>query len=387
MQSSNAPTKLKLPFASSGGKNAIPNTSQIGIVAGAASYPDGFPQLTRTPLVAGGVPPSGLDMNGVLFEMTAIARWLASGAGFTYDGAWASDSNVGGYPKGARVMRSDGVGYWLNTTDNNTTDPEAGGAGWVPDYTHGTTAVTMTSSNVTLTALQYGKPIIVITGTLTANLNLIFPNIAGRWAVVNNTTGAFTITAKTVAGSGVVVTGSQSVVGDGTDMYSTSGMAGITQAQADARYCQIGYMLVQDQKASGTEGGSSTSGTQTRTINTTVANTISGASLASNQITLPAGTYRVRGSSTNASGVFARTWLRNVTDSTVAAQGGSAAGYNVSVYPSMPSEFVGRFTITGPKVFDVQHYSSQAIATIGLGRAVSSGAVEIYTTVEIIKES
>lgn len=231
MQSSNAPTKLKLPFASSGGKNTIPNTSQIGIVAGAASYPDGFPPLTRTPLVAGGVPPSGLDMNGVLFEMTAIARWLASGAGFTYDSAWASDSNVGGYPKGARVMRSDGVGYWLNTTDNNATDPEAGGAGWVPDYTHGVAAVTMTSSNVTLTALQYGKPIIVITGTLTANLNMIFPNLAGDWVVINNATGSFTITAKTAAGTGVVVSGSQGIVGDGTNIYSISGASTVVAPQ------------------------------------------------------------------------------------------------------------------------------------------------------------
>lgn len=229
MQSSNAPVKLKLPFASSGGKNTIPNVSQIGILAGAASYPDGFPPLTRTPLVAGGVPPSGLDMNGVLFEMTAIARWLASGAGFAYDGAWAADSNVGGYPKGARVMRSDGVGYWLNTAENNTTDPEAGGAGWVPDFVSGSAAVTMTGSNVTLTPLEYGKPIIVITGTLTANLNLIFPNLAARWVVINDTTGAFSITCKTAAGTGVTVTGTGSVVGDGTNIRNatTSGAVGL----------------------------------------------------------------------------------------------------------------------------------------------------------------
>ncbi|MHB8803568.1 MAG: hypothetical protein ACYC5U_12615, partial [Rhodocyclaceae bacterium] len=146
-----------------------------------------------------------------------------AGGGYAYDAAFATDSNVGGYPKGARIMRSDGLGYWFNTVENNTTDPEAAGAaaaGWVPDFTNGVTAVTMTSANVTLTPLEYGKPIIVISGQLTANLNLIFPSIAGEWTVINNTTGSFSITCKTAAGTGVVVNSVQSIVGDATNIYS-----------------------------------------------------------------------------------------------------------------------------------------------------------------------
>lgn len=225
MQLINAPGKLVLPFSASGAKNTIPVASQIGIVAGAASLTDGFPPLTRTPLAAGGVPPSGLDMNGILYELSAILRWANAGAGYVYDGTFAADSNVGGYPKGARVLRSDGLGYWLNTTDNNTTDPEAAGtapalAGWVPDYTNGVTAVTMTGSNVTLTAPQYGKPVIVVSGLLTANLNLIFPSIAAEWTVINNTTGPYTVTCKTAAGTGVAVNSAQAIVGDGTNIYS-----------------------------------------------------------------------------------------------------------------------------------------------------------------------
>jgi len=223
MQLINAPGKLVLPFATSGAKNTIPVASQIGIVAGAASLTDGFPPLTRTPLAAGGTPPSGLDMNGIIYELSAILRWANAGGGYIYDGTFAADSNVGGYPKGARVLRSDGVGYWLNTADNNVTDPEGAGAvaaGWVPDFTNGVAAVTMTGSNVTLTALQYGKPIIVISGLLTASLNLIFPSIAGEWTVINNTTGAFSVTCKTAAGTGVVVNSAQAIVGDGTNIYS-----------------------------------------------------------------------------------------------------------------------------------------------------------------------
>lgn len=222
MQLSNAPGKLLLPFANAGAKNTIPTASQIGITAGAASLTDGFPPLTRTPIAAGGVPPSGLDMNGILYELSAILRWANAGGGYAYDAAFATDSNVGGYPKGARIMRSDGLGYWFNTVENNTTDPEAAGAaaGWVPDFTNGVTSVAMASANVTLTPLQYGKPIIVITGTLTANLNLIFPAIVNEWTVINNTTGPYTITCKTAAGTGLVVNTAALIVGDGTNIQS-----------------------------------------------------------------------------------------------------------------------------------------------------------------------
>ena len=223
MQLSNSPGKLVLPFANSGNKNSIPVASQIGITPGAASLADGFPPLTMTPVAAGGVPPSGLDMNGILFELSAVVRWANAGGGYPFDADFATDINVNGYPKGARVMRSDGLGYWFNTVENNTTDPEAAGAaaaGWVPDFTNGVTAVTMTSANVTLTPLQYGKPIIVITGTLTANLNLIFPAIVNEWTVINNTTGPYTITCKTAAGTGLVVNTAALIVGDGTNIQS-----------------------------------------------------------------------------------------------------------------------------------------------------------------------
>lgn len=220
MQLSDKPSQLTIPFANSGTRTAIPTPSQIGITAGAASLTDGFPPLTRTPIAAGGVPPSGADMNGILYQMSAADRWANVGGGYPYDSTYATA--IGGYPKGARLVRTDGIGYWLNTTDNNATDPESGGSGWVPDLMPGATAVTMTGSNVTLTPLQYGQPVIRITGLLTANLNLIFPAMAAGWTVINATSGAFTITAKTAAGTGVTVTGSQAIVGDGTNILSVS---------------------------------------------------------------------------------------------------------------------------------------------------------------------
>jgi hypothetical protein len=242
MQLSNIPEKLVLAFATSGGKNTIPVDSQIGITGGAASLEDGFPPLTMTPIAAGGIPPSGFDMNGILFELSAIIRWANAGGGFPYDGTFAADAHVGGYPKGARVMRSDGLGYWFNTVDNNTVDPESGGsaaAGWTPDYQSGATSVAMTNANVTLTPLQYGKPMIVITGLLTTNLNLIFPAMVGRWTVLNVTTGGYTVTAKTAAGTGVATSsgfGGQ-VFSEGTNVYSS-----LADIMVPAGASKVGYL-------------------------------------------------------------------------------------------------------------------------------------------------
>lgn len=139
MQLSNAPSQLVLPFANSGQKNNIPVQSQIGITPGAASYTDGFPPLTMMAVSAGGVPPSGLDFNGLLYEMSSTDVWFNAGGGFPYNSAFATA--VGGYPKGARVLRADGSAYWFNTVDSNMSNPDTGGAGWIVDGGRPTSSV------------------------------------------------------------------------------------------------------------------------------------------------------------------------------------------------------------------------------------------------------
>lgn len=126
-----APSKIVLAFANTGARNTIPVPSQIPITPGAASYTDGFPPLTMEAVSAGGIPPSGLDFNGIFNELSALGLWYNAGAGFPYDPTFSA--TVGGYPKGARVLQASGAGYWRSTTDNNVTDPDTGGAGWVPE--------------------------------------------------------------------------------------------------------------------------------------------------------------------------------------------------------------------------------------------------------------
>ncbi|WP_312139790.1 glycine-rich domain-containing protein [Atlantibacter hermannii] len=232
MQISNLPKLLPVPFANSGSKQDIPVASQIGVSGGRASYTDGFPPLTRTPIAAGGIPPFGTDFNGVLNDITSAIRWAQAGGGYGYDSTFSS--SVSGYPVGARLANSTGDGYWLNTVDGNTNNPETSSAtpltGWVPADSYGVTSVTgLGSSSVTLSTLQASRDRIVLTGTLTANINVIVPAWRKSWTVVNNCSGAFTVTFKTTSGTGVTIPAgfTAEVVCDGTDIYQDTTILGV----------------------------------------------------------------------------------------------------------------------------------------------------------------
>jgi len=81
--------------------------------------------------------------------------------------------------------------------------------------------VTAVSGTVTLTAAQYQKMMLSISGTLTANVTYSIPSgVGGQWIVKNAATGAFTVTIAS-AGGGTSVTapqGYQTIVNsDGTN--------------------------------------------------------------------------------------------------------------------------------------------------------------------------
>ncbi len=233
MQLADSPRKVALAFAKNGDKDTIPESSSPS--AGRASMNDGFPPETRQPVGSGGIPPNGLDMNGILYYLSLLNRWQSAGGGFVYDSVFANDSDVGGYPKGAVLLRSGGDGFWLNLADNNVNNPDTGGANWQPINNVGITSKTLTGSDVTLTNSEAAKDIIVLSGTLTANVNLIVPVFVKQWIVANNTSGAFTVTVKTASGTGGLVTQGTSRVfyGDGTNVYGVNPLAA-TQAQVNA---------------------------------------------------------------------------------------------------------------------------------------------------------
>lgn len=58
------------------------------------------------------------------------------------------------------------------------------------------------NSNVTLSSTEAANKVMTFTGILTGNISVIVPNTVSVYYVYNNTTGAFTLTVKTAAGTG-----------------------------------------------------------------------------------------------------------------------------------------------------------------------------------------
>ena len=149
--------------------------------------------------------------------------------------------------------------------------------------------------------------------------------------------------------------------------------------------------IVQDQKSSGTHGGTATATTWTTAVlNTSVVNTIDDSSLAANTITLPAGRYRI-----HASKVFVQTGASRIRFKT-------ATGTDVLIYGTVVqagflnstvsnnaasganSVLYGEFEISESTDFIIQYYVEMTQGTGDLGEPASaSGVVEVYASVMI----
>lgn len=133
MQASDIPDRFPIPFAALAVPPFIRDIPEISTgVPGEASLNEGFPEETFDPIASGGVPPAGADFNGLFNQITAWSRWQAAGGGIV---PWNStySTAIGGYFNGAVVMSATTVGLaWFSTVDNNVTNPDTGGAGWIP---------------------------------------------------------------------------------------------------------------------------------------------------------------------------------------------------------------------------------------------------------------
>lgn len=134
------PVKLVEAFAkdaptdgSPGGKTVpFPVPSQIPLGSpGKASLATGFTPLNMTALGAGGIPMSGLDLNGIFYLLSTTIAAVSAGQVFNaYDAAY--QTAIGGYNAGAILQQAaHPLGCWISTVNANVTDPDTGGAGWV----------------------------------------------------------------------------------------------------------------------------------------------------------------------------------------------------------------------------------------------------------------
>ena len=118
------PKLLSKPWASDGLKNNIPAERNGGLAQEAATYTEGFPSITMTPISVGGKPPSGKDMNGVLYEISAHTVWQNQGGRYRFDQTFCDA--IGGYPKGAVLISDTLDTEYISLVDANTHNPNSG---------------------------------------------------------------------------------------------------------------------------------------------------------------------------------------------------------------------------------------------------------------------
>lgn len=170
----------------------------------------------------------------------------------------------------------------------------------------------------------------------------------------------------------------------------SNGKALITDGSGNLSFGSAGVfgsalLEVVHELASGNSGGTATSGSfQTRTLNTVKTNEITGASLSSNQITLPSGTYFCDAVAPCYSVSYHKSILYNTTDATEVLFGTNSMAH--PTYGNVTdSHIYGRFTISAQKVFELRTRVQTSRSTNGFGLGHSYSVTEKFSSVKIWK--
>lgn len=199
-----APTVIVKAWATLGDHATIPVAPTV--TPGQASYNLGFPPATRTPKTSGGVPPFGVDMNGILFETTSNIVWLQAGMGYSWNSTFSTTNS--GYAIGA-VLRSaiDPWLYFYNRSAGNVNNPDVSTAGWTV-YSplanqHGTQTIVLASGTTNNQVIAAGTSLINLDTTAgAATLTGLVPEFDGQIIVVRVTgVNNLTLTAEDVLSS------------------------------------------------------------------------------------------------------------------------------------------------------------------------------------------
>lgn len=144
------------------------------------------------------------------------------------------------------------------------------------------------------------------------------------------------------------------------------------------------YAILRDEKSSGTNGGTFSSGAwRTHDLNTESADPDGIVSLSSNQFTLGSGTYLIRAEAGDCYQVGNhQIRIRDITNGATVAVG--LVGRCVAEEGSK-STLIDEIVVSGSTVFELQHRCSSSSTTFGFGVATGFGEVEVYAEVEILK--
>ena len=144
-------------------------------------------------------------------------------------------------------------------------------------------------------------------------------------------------------------------------------------------------IVIREEQAQNSSAGTFSSGAwQTRALNVEASDADNLASLSASQITLAAGTYRLRASAPAfAVGAHQSRW-QNVSDG-VTTLIGTTEFADTSAPAQTRSIVAGRFTISGSKTFELQQRCATTRASDGFGVAANF-ATECYAEVELWRE-
>ena len=219
---------------------------------------------------------------------------------------------------------------------------------------------------------------IVFASALTGSDSIDFITVLGD--VLNvGTVSDGTITSAKLADSSVSLA---KLTATGTKDATTFLRGDNTFASAQGKF-ESQLLHIRDERAANTAGGAASAGDNVRTLNTIVTNEISGASISSNQITLPSGTYYIQALTPIYSVNQFRTFLYNSSDSSV-----ELLGINMYSRGSAPSVelgwLLGRFTISAQKVFEIRTHCQTAVANAAaLGFPSGDGRASVHVEAQI----
>lgn len=156
---------------------------------------------------------TGVDAFGMT-ALTAFARTLLGGAD-----AAAARATLAAAPLASPALTGTPT---VPTAADGTNTTQAASTAFVQAAVGGYLSKATTGGTVTLTDAEASNPVIAVSGALTSNSVIVLPTTTKRlWAIYNATSGAFTLTVKTAAGTGVTVAqGKRNLVyTDGTNIY------------------------------------------------------------------------------------------------------------------------------------------------------------------------
>jgi len=182
-------------------------------------------------------------------------------------------------------------------------------------------------------------------------------------------------------------TGTALQVGDSGDTITIPSGATLTNSGTATGFGLFSsYAIIADQKSSGTDGGTATSGSwQTRDLNTEIADPNSIVSISTNQFTLAAGNYLITWSAPAGDVKGHQSRLYDVTGT--AEIGVGTSEYSYTDYDGETRSMGAlRVTPSGSNVYRIEHRVNTTKADRGYGTGTGWGT-EQYTTVEIYKEA